>query len=74
MQKVKKLEQEVENLRNSSGFSSSAASYAGSIEDNIDRMSITQRTDSVGSGTGGVMETTVVRCAEFLQRCPRVVM
>ena len=60
VQKVKKLEQEVEVLRSSSsGVGSVMTSVAGSIEENIDRMSVPasdRRTESMGSGSSGPVE------------------
>ncbi|XP_070180531.1 protein phosphatase 1 regulatory subunit 21-like isoform X2 [Littorina saxatilis] len=62
-QKVKKLEQEMEMLRSSSGVGSALTSVAGSIEDNIDVLSVpssSRRTESTGSGSSGPIETTMI--------------
>ncbi|XP_076463596.1 protein phosphatase 1 regulatory subunit 21-like isoform X2 [Babylonia areolata] len=59
-QKVKKMEQELEMLRSSSGVGSAMTSVAGSIEDNIDRISLPtseRRTESTGSVSSGPIET-----------------
>ena len=58
-QKVKKMEHEIESLRSSSGVTS----VAGSIEGNIDSLSLpttdSRRTESMGSGSSGI-ETSIV--------------
>nr|KAG5691615.1 hypothetical protein BaRGS_023786 [Batillaria attramentaria] len=62
-QKVRKLEQEIESLRSSSGIVSTATSVAGSIEDNIDTLSVPtsyRRTESMGSGSGVPTDTSML--------------
>ena len=67
LQKVKKMEQEMELLRNSSGIASAVTSVGGSIEDNIDMLSVPatsdRRTESMGSGSSGPGEASIVRPA-----------
>ncbi|KAL8589753.1 hypothetical protein ACOMHN_027261 [Nucella lapillus] len=72
-QKVKKMEQEIEALRGSSGVGSTATSIAGSIEDNIDHLSLPaasssdRRSESLGSCSSGPGE--IIRLGQLeLQR------
>ena len=63
-QKVKKMEQEMEALRSSSGVASAVTSVSGSIEDNIDMLSVPatseRRTESMESGSSGPVEAAIV--------------
>lgn len=64
---MKKLEQEIEALRSSSGVVSAISSAAtrSSVEDNIDMLSLSahfdRRTESTGSSSGMSAETSMVR-------------
>ena len=64
VQKVKKMEQEMEALRSSSGIASAVTSVSGSIEDNIDMLSVPatseRRTESMESGSSGPVEAAIV--------------
>ena len=64
VQKVKKMEQEMEALRSSSGIASAMTSVSGSIEDNIDMLSVPatseRRTESMESGSSGPVEAAMV--------------
>ena len=64
VQKVKKMEQEMEALRSSSGVASAVTSVSGSIEDNIDMLSVPatseRRTESMESGSSGPVEAAIV--------------
>ncbi|PVD26203.1 hypothetical protein C0Q70_13872 [Pomacea canaliculata] len=69
-QKVKKLEQEIEALRSSSGVVSTISSAAtrSSVEDSIDMLSLSphfdRRTESTGSSSGMSAETSMVGSLE----------